>query len=167
MTEETWQFFFLAALKDLKTSNEPPIAKQLPYSSKHQVNVENIWIGTLSYTTRWEFRSGSSGRVGEPRNMKSMQLPRRPFFTVRNEVAKVMFLHLSVSDSVYSGVCLSACWDTTLPGSGTPLGPGTPPQKTTTVADGTHPTGMHSCLWFIFTGPGINYWNCIALFEFH
>ena len=30
------------------------------------------------------------------------------------------------------GVCLSACWDT-------------PPQQTATAADGTHPTGMHSC----------------------
>ena len=32
------------------------------------------------------------------------------------------------------------------PRPGTP-GPGTPPQQTTTVADGTHPTGMHSCLF--------------------
>ena len=43
--------------------------------------------------------------------------------------------------------------DTLPPGPGTPrsrhpLGPGTPPpptQQTATVADGTHPTGMHSC----------------------
>ena len=71
------------------------------------------------------------------------------------------------------GVCLSACWDTTPPRStpapweasllkhtphspgSTPLG-STPPRKhtppgrhplreTATTADGTHPTGMHSC----------------------
>ena len=34
--------------------------------------------------------------------------------TVRNEVAKVMFLHLSVCPQG-GGVCLSACWDTTSP----------------------------------------------------
>ena len=73
--------------------------------------------------------------------------------------------------SVHKGVCLSACWDTTPldqappwsrhppdlappQGPGTPLGPSTcppppdqaKPEQTATVADGTHPTGMHSCL---------------------
>ena len=38
-----------------------------------------------------------------------------------------------------------------IPGTSTPLGPGTPPgpgppRQTDTVADGTHPTGMHSFL---------------------
>ena len=33
--------------------------------------------------------------------------------TVRNEVAKVTFLHVSVILSTGGGVCLSACWDTT------------------------------------------------------
>ena len=37
---------------------------------------------------------------------------RKVIITVRNEVAKVMFLHLSVILST-GGVCLSACWDTT------------------------------------------------------
>ena len=57
--------------------------------------------------------------------------------TVRNEVAKVMFLHLSVSHSVHRGGCLSACWDTTPPEQAPPpdqapprtrplLEPGTP-----------------------------------------
>ena len=32
-----------------------------------------------------------------------------------------------------------------------PLGPGTPPRDTSTAADGTHPTGMHSCFSFIMT----------------
>ena len=145
--------------------------------------------------------------------------------TVRNEVVKVMFLHLSVCPQ--GEVCLSACWDTTKPleqapplGAGTPrsryppgagkssweqapLGTGTckqappragtpreqappppgeqatplgsrhhpreqappwqqappweqaptplprasnPLQETATVADGTHPTGMHFCI---------------------
>ena len=31
-----------------------------------------------------------------------------------------------------------------------PLGPGTPPRETVTVADGTHPTGMHSCSQLCF-----------------
>ena len=51
--------------------------------------------------------------------------------TFRNEVAKVMFLHLSFSHSVHRGgggrVCLSACWNPNSPGttaseSGTPRG---------------------------------------------
>ena len=72
-------------------------------------------------------------------------------FTVRNEVAKVMFLHLFVilstggTASVYAGIPHSPSPGP--PGPGTPPpGPGTPPEEqTTTVADGTHPTGMHSC----------------------
>ena len=53
-------------------------------------------------------------------------------FTVRNEVAKVMFLHLSVIlfTPGVGGVCLSACWDTT------PLG-STPPQE-------AHPLEAHT-----------------------
>ena len=39
------------------------------------------------------------------------------FITVRNEVAKVMFLHLSVILFTGGGVCLSACSDTTHPRS--------------------------------------------------
>ena len=84
-------------------------------------------------------------------------------FTVRNEVAKVMFLHLSVCPQ--GGVCLSACWDTTPPSTQEqappqeqtpPLGPDPPSrhppptQQTATVADGTHPTGMHSCFHMFF-----------------
>ena len=34
----------------------------------------------------------------------------------------------------------------TPPGPGNPPGPGTPPRDTATAANGTHPTGMHSCL---------------------
>ena len=42
-------------------------------------------------------------------------------FTGRNEVAKVMFLQASVCPQGGGGVCLSACWDTTPPGSRHPL----------------------------------------------
>ena len=134
--------------------------------------------------------------------------------TVRNEVAKVMFLQASVCPQW--GVCLSAWWDTSpradtpqeqthLPGNRyippeqtshqsrhtprsrhppgadtpqeqtppweqtpppleqtpprsrhTPRSKHTPPRETATAADGTHPTGMHSCyilpLSNIFTG---------------
>ena len=87
--------------------------------------------------------------------------------TVRNEVAKVMFLHLSVCPHGWSTLgkwCL-------LPGGAGPGGSaaggvcsqgGVPgpggvvvvsqhalrqtPQQTATVVDGTHPTGMHSSL---------------------
>ena len=72
------------------------------------------------------------------------------------------------------GVCLSACWDTTPlpqsrqpPGVDIPPGPDRPPRadtpwdqtprdrtppsrETATAADGTHPTGMHSCFNFTF-----------------
>ena len=96
--------------------------------------------------------------------------------TVRNEVVKVMFLHLSVcphggSASVHTGIPPrsrypleqtppqsthtpgtrhppgpEAPWDQAPPCQDqAPPGPGTP-QQTATVADGMHPTGMHSCL---------------------
>ena len=102
----------------------------------------------------------------------------QPVITVRNEVAKVMFLHVSVILSTGEGAipasiaggipaCLAAggsalggggtcsvgwwvgcllwgglLWGEVVPG----LGAWRPPRKqTATVADGTHPTGMHSC----------------------
>ena len=40
------------------------------------------------------------------------------FITVSNEIAKVMFLHLSVCPQ--GGVCLGACWDSTSPPEQTP-----------------------------------------------
>ena len=67
-----------------------------------------------------------------------------------------MFLHLSVILSTGGGgVWFSACLDTTPPRSRHPQ-----PQQMATVADGMHPTGMHSCyrlqmkLWEgnVFTG---------------
>ena len=61
-----------------------------------------------------------------------------PFYHPHRSCGKVMFLHLSVILS-RGGVCLSACWDT-------PPGQTPPPQQTATAADGTHPTGMHSCV---------------------
>ena len=72
------------------------------------------------------------------------------------------YVFTRVCHSVHRGVCLSACWDTTpqeqtppeqTPPGGDPLEQ-TPPREqiprsrhpqTATVADGTHPTGMHSC----------------------
>ena len=56
---------------------------------------------------------------------------------VVHEVAKVTFLHVSV------------CPRGGAPGGVPALGVGVwrpPPKQTATVADGTHPTGMHSCL---------------------
>ena len=62
-----------------------------------------------------------------------------------------MFLHLSVSHSVHGGGGGEGVPEQEPPGTRyTPPGPGIPPrqvhpsQQTATVADGTHPTGMHS-----------------------
>ena len=78
-------------------------------------------------------------------------------------VTVVMFLHLSVSHSVHRGdVCQTPPPEQTPPCANSPLGrhppprqtpPGRPPpppipQQTATAANGTHPTGMHSC-WSI------------------
>ena len=95
--------------------------------------------------------------------------------TVRNEVAKVMFVCLSTG----GGVCLTACWDTNpapptrqvpprtthTPGRhpqeahpleanllGKTLPREAPPPETADAADGTHPTGMHSCVEYVSTG---------------
>ena len=78
-------------------------------------------------------------------------------FTVRNSnCGKVMFSQACVKNSVQGGVAQPALGQTppagilactgayTLPGRQTPLPP------TATAADGTHPTGMLSCL---FLGP--------------
>ena len=65
------------------------------------------------------------------------------FFTVRNEVAKVMFLHVCLSTgwgggsaSVHAGIPLQ---------DQTPPAAGSPPPPPATVADVTHPTGMQYC----------------------
>ena len=74
-------------------------------------------------------------------------------FTVRNEVAKVMFLQVSVI--LLMGGCLvlvGGAWSWGVPGPRgcLVLGGGipacTPPGDAATAADGMHPTGMHSCL---------------------
>ena len=69
-----------------------------------------------------------------------------PFIIVRNEVAKVMFLHLSVSHSVHRGGLFPG--ELSGPGGRGCLVRGSveTPSVTATAADGTHPTGVHSCL---------------------
>ena len=62
-------------------------------------------------------------------------------FTVRNEVAKIMLLHLSVCSQGGLPQCMLGYH----PPEQTPT---PPPTKTATAVDGTHPTGMHSCLYF-------------------
>ena len=74
--------------------------------------------------------------------------------TVRNEVAKVIFLQACVCPqgggpaSVHAGIHTPP----KNPPQGKPPGSRHPPEQTTpppretaTAADGTHPTGMHSC----------------------
>ena len=75
------------------------------------------------------------------------------FCRPQRSCGKVMFSEACVKNSVHKGagggVCPSVCWDT--PGqihTPSPLGQtphwaNIPP--TATAADGTHPTGMHSC----------------------
>ena len=66
-------------------------------------------------------------------------------FTVLNEVAKVMFLHLSVSHSVHSrGEYLGRY----PPGPGTPPWAGTPPKPGTHPPDQVHPSRTR------YTSPG-------------
>ena len=94
----------------------------------------------------------------------SCQRIKAHIYRPQTKFAKVMFLHLSVSHSVHRGG--SASVHTGIPphthprsrhppGADTPPPPRTrhPPQsrlplpgaETATAADGTHPTGMHSC----------------------
>ena len=71
----------------------------------------------------------------------------------QTKFAKVMFLHLSVI-LFTGGVCLSARDQAPPPRPAPPLEqtppsgsrhPSPPGAETATAADGTHPTGMHSC----------------------
>ena len=94
------------------------------------------------------------------------------FFTVRNEVAKVMFLQACVCPQG-GGVCLSACWDTTPPWSRPlpleqippppeqiPPGSDTPPEQTHPPEQTPPPRrgDCHCCGQYAF------YWNAF-LFE--
>ena len=90
------------------------------------------------------------------------------YYRPQRSCGKVMFLHLSVILSTGGGGCIPACtWATTPlgrhppPQADTPCPPARhprvdtpsgrhPPQQAATAADGTHPTGMHSCLVIIF-----------------
>ena len=96
-------------------------------------------------------------------NMNSGHLKAKVGFVVLwagfyRSCGKVMFLHMSVILSTGAGegvVCPSAYWDTPPPradnpnwaDTSPPIGL-TPPRQTASVADGTHPTGMYSCIFF-------------------
>ena len=86
-------------------------------------------------------------------------------FTVRNSSCeKVMFLHLSVSHSVnrvVSGQTLSRQKPPIL-GRQLPRkasSPPPPPHETGTAADGTQPTGMHSCFKKFNSAPHLRGWH--------
>ena len=109
------------------------------------------------------------------------------FITVRNEVAKVMFLQASVCPQGGRWGCLPQCMlgyhthppprsrhppeqmppqeqtpprEDTPPRAVTPPEADTPPRDTATAADGTHPTGMHSCLnkfWLLLNPSVVDY----------
>ena len=83
------------------------------------------------------------------------------FYRPQRSCGMVMFLHLSVILSTGGGLCV---WQTppgqTPPAGRHPLGRHPPwanthleqshPPETATAADGTHPTGMHSCCEIVF-----------------
>ena len=74
-------------------------------------------------------------------------------FTVRNEVAKVMFLQVSVCPQrggAWSRGGSAPGWGVGIPAC-TEADPPPPPGETATAADGTHPTGMHSYYIEIYT----------------
>ena len=71
---------------------------------------------------------------------------KRDIFTIQNgSCAKVMFSQVSVCLSMESGVQPPSQADTPLARQ-TPHPP--PARQKATAADGTHPTGMHSCPWY-------------------
>ena len=80
----------------------------------------------------------------------------RHIITGRNEVvAKVMFLLVSVI-LLTEGVCLSACWDTTPPGSRTPKKEAPPRRQTPPKR--RYPPGIRS-----MSGRYASYWNAYLL----
>ena len=84
--------------------------------------------------------------------------------TVHNEVAKVMFLHLSVCPQ--GGICLSAFWDGMPPPTDQELPP--PPEQGTTgtrnpSGPGTHPDPTPSGADDCCCGRYASYWNAFLL----
>ena len=87
--------------------------------------------------------------------LPAVQSYTQTFITVRNKVAKVMFLHVSVCPrGEYLGRCPprpgTPSWEAHPLGSTPHLGStppleAHPPREMADAADGTHPTGMHSC----------------------
>ena len=69
------------------------------------------------------------------------------FYRPQRSWGKVIFSQASVILFTGGGSCLSACWDTTPPGSRQVEHTGRYGQR----AGGMHPTGMQSCLIYLFT----------------
>ena len=83
-----------------------------------------------------------------------------PLITIRNSSRKVMFSQASVKNSIHygggRGVCLQVQRgvhplgrhppQADTPWAHTPPSRQTPAQETASAADGTHPTGIHSCI---------------------
>ena len=127
--------------------------------SEHELSSDPRCVGSLPHQAP---RPNTSLDL-LPVDSKSELLPQPTvqwlIFTVRNEVAKVMFLQACVCPRGVWG-CLPQCMlgyhpplEQTPPEQ-TPPRADTPrsrhlPGETATAADGTHPTGMHSCLNFI------------------
>ena len=93
-------------------------------------------------------RRGGVGQIPSPRQRTRKAAEVNLFslgvtiFTIRNEVAKVMFLYLSVI-LFAGGVCLSACWDTTL-GKETPQT--THPPRSRHTPQSRYPSGKETPL---------------------
>ena len=146
-----------------------------PGSSDHSDNVTNIddtlpcsqSSETVTVASRAPGRGDPDGDI---HTVSSVQVSfivfwstctshNRFYYRPQRSCGKVMILHLSVILYTVGGGCIPACtWANTPPGQTPPQGRPprkTPPQaappwadtpqQTATVADGTHPTGMHSC----------------------
>ena len=70
-----------------------------------------------------------------------------------NEVAERLCFYTCLSFCPRGRGCLPQCMLGYTPQADTPLGRH-PLQQTTTAADGTHPTGMHSCFFMLIHGSG-------------
>ena len=118
----------------------------------------------------WHMEISGGSRISR---MRGTPTPKVRLESIITKFAKVMFLHVSVILStggcLLLGGCLlqGGCLVQGVPGPrgvstpGTVPGPGgvcsgghalrqtPPPGETATAADGTHPTGMHSCLDYL------------------
>ena len=124
-----------------------------------------IWIVILFLmSSLWQFWGPFTLSVNNRFRASASRLTSLPSATMLRRLCFYRCL------SVHRGGCLvwGGAWYPGVPGPRGMPGPGgglvsqhalrqTPPGETATAADGTHPTGMHSCLWSI--GVASHFWS--------